>query len=221
MNRFLVGIDRISAGVGKTFGWIIVVLTLGAAYEVFVASRAMSGVVGWVCRTVGASCTGTVPTSWAYDFSYIMYGMLLLMTGAYTLSRNGHVRADFLYRRWRPRVQAAVDLVLYFIFFLPAVLALIYSGIPFAEYSWRFKEKSIFSPAGIPVYPLKVLIPIAAAFLLVQGIAEIIRCFVCVRTGVWPQRLADVEELETAILHERQRMEEIEAERAKRGGAGA
>lgn len=204
MNRFLIGIDRISAGVGKTFGWLIVILTLGASYEV-----------------VSASPLFGRPTSWAYDFSYIMYGMLLLMTGAYTLSRNGHVRADFLYRKFRPRVQAGIDLVLFFIFFLPAVLALIYSGIPFAEYSWRFKEKSIFSPAGIPVYPLKILIPIAAAFLLLQGIAEIIRCIICLRMGAWPQRLADVEEMETAILHEQERLKEIEAERAKAAGTGA
>ncbi len=203
MDRFLIGIDRISAGIGKTFGWIIVILTLGASYEVISASP--------VFRS---------PTSWAYDFSYIMYGMLLLMTGAYTLSRNGHVRADFLYRRWQPRTQAWVDLVLYFIFFLPAVLALIYSGIPFAEMSWQFKEKSIFSPAGIPIYPLKIMIPVAAAFLLLQGIAEIARCILCIRTGAWPQRLADVEELETAILHEQERLRQIEEEKAKAAGAG-
>ena len=205
MNAFLITIDRISAGIGKTFGWTIVILTLGASYEVISASPLFGA-----------------PTSWAYDFSYIMYGTLLLMTGAYTLSRNGHVRADFLYRKWRPRVQASVDLVLYFIFFLPAVLALIYAGIPFAEMSLQFKEKSIFSPAGIPIYPLKILIPIAAAFLLLQGIAEIIRCVMCVRDGTWPQRLADVEEMETAILHEQERLKGIEAEREKvaRGGAG-
>ena len=205
MNAFLITVDRISAGIGKTFGWTIVILTLGACYEVFSASP--------VFRS---------PTSWAYDFSYIMYGTLLLMTGAYTLSRNGHVRADFLYRKWRPRIQASVDLVLYVVFFVPAVSALIYSGIPFAVMSWGFKEKSIFSPAGIPVYPLKILIPIAAAFLLLQGIAEIIRCIICVRTGEWPQRLADVEEMETAILHEQERIQKIEAELAKKtAGTGA
>ncbi len=205
MNRFLIGIDRISAGIGKTFGWAILILTLGASYEV-----------------VSASPLFNAPTSWAYDFSYIMYGMLLLMTGAYTLSRNGHVRADFLYRRWRPRTQAVVDLVLYIVFFLPAISALIYSGIPLAEMSWQFKEKSIFSPAGVPVYPLKILIPIAAAFLLLQGVAEIARCILCIRTGHWPQRLADVEEMETAILHEQERIQALEAEKAKKeAGSGA
>jgi TRAP-type mannitol/chloroaromatic compound transport system permease small subunit len=206
MNAFLLGIDRISAGIGKTFGWVIIVLTLSATYEVVAASPVFGR-----------------PTSWAFDITYIMYGMLLLMTGAYTLSRNGHVRADFLYRRWRPRTQASVDLVLYIVFFIPAVSALIYSGIPFAEMSWQFKEKSIFSPAGVPVYMLKVMIPVAAAFLLLQGFAEIARCIICIRTGLWPQRLADVEELETAILHEQERLREIEEEKAKRSsmpGAG-
>jgi TRAP-type mannitol/chloroaromatic compound transport system permease small subunit len=201
MNAFLITIDRISAGIGKTFGWTIVILTLGVSYEVFVR---------YVLRA---------PTTWAYDFSYIMYGTLLLMCGAYTLSRNGHVRGDFLYRTWRPRFQAGMDLVLYIFFFLPAVLALIYSGYTFASMSWRFSEKSIFSPAGIPIYPLKTLIPIAAAFLLIQGLAEMIRCVICLRIGRWPQRLADVEELETAILHEQEDRQRAEAERARAGVA--
>jgi TRAP-type mannitol/chloroaromatic compound transport system permease small subunit len=200
MEAFLIVIDRISAGIGKVFGWTIIVLTLGVSYEVFVRKLL------------------SAPTQWAYDFSYIMYGTLLLMTGAYTLSRNGHVRGDFLYRLWRPRLQAAVDLALYVMFFVPAMLALIYSGYTFARMSWRFGEKSIFSPAGVPIYPLKTLIPIAAAFMLLQGLAEIARCLMCLRQGYWPQRLTDVEEMETAILREQERLRQIEAEKTA-GGA--
>ena len=144
------------------------------------------------------------PTTWAFDFSYITYGALFLMAGAYTLSRNGHVRADVLYRMWRPRTQASVDLVLYIIFFLPAVAALIYSGWNYAQMSVRFREVSIFSPAGMPVFPLKALIPSTGVLLLLQGIAEIIRCIICIRTATWPQRLHDVEETESIILQEQQ-----------------
>lgn len=200
-SKALLVVDKISAGIGKTFGWTIMILTVGASYEVFVASAPIRNLIG------------SVPTTWSYDFSYIMYGSLLLMTGAYTLSRNAHVRGDFLYRTWRPRVQAGMDLTIYIVGFLPAILALIYAGYQFAEQSWQFKEKSIFSPAGVPVYPLKTLIPIAAALLLVQGTAEMIRCIICLKTGAWPQRLADIEELETAILHEQQRLQEIEAKK--------
>jgi TRAP-type mannitol/chloroaromatic compound transport system permease small subunit len=126
------------------------------------------------------------------------------MAGAYTLSRNGHVRGDVIYRLWPPRVQATVDLVLYVIFFFPGVLALIYSGFLFARMSVMFKEVSIFSPAGVPIFPLKSLIPITGVLLLLQGVAEVIRCILCIRSGAWPQRLHDVEEMETAILHERE-----------------
>lgn len=199
MNAFLLTIDKISAGIGKTFGWTIVILMLGASYEVFVSS-------GFV-----RSITGSVPTTWGYDFSYIMYGTLLLMTGAYTLSRNGHVRGDFLYRNWRPRMQAGMDLAIYIVGFVPAILALIYAGWQFADSSWQYKEKSIFSPAGVPVYTLKTLIPIAAGLLLIQGVAEMLRCIICLKTGAWPQRLADIEELETAIMHEQQQKQEAEA----------
>ena len=188
MNRFLHFIDSLSTQVGKAFAWLILVLTLGISYEVFVR---------YVLRS---------PTTWAFDFSYINYGAMFLMAGAYTLSRNGHVRADVLYRFWRPRTQASMDLVLYVVFFLPAVGALIYSGWGFAAMSIRFKEVSIFSPAGVPVFPLKVLIPATGLLLLIQGIAEIIRCVLCIRSGVWPQRLHDVEETESIIMHEKQHL---------------
>jgi len=170
--------------VGKAFGWLILVLTLGVSYEVFVR------------YVLGA------PTTWAFDFSYITYGALFLMSGAYALSRGSHVRADVLYRLWKPRTQAAMDLTLYVLFFLPAVAAFIYAGWNYAAMSIRFKEVSIFSPAGVPVFPLKTLVPITGVLLLLQGIAEIIRCIICIRQGVWPQRLHDVEETESIILQE-------------------
>lgn len=194
MTRFLHWIDSLSTWVGKSFAWLILILTFGTSYEVFVryALRA--------------------PTTWAFDFSYITYGAMFLMAGAYTLSRNGHVRGDVLYRLWPHRAQATIDLVLFIIFFFPAVLAWIYAGWIFARTSVQFKELSIFSPAGIPVFPLKALIPVIGVFLLIQGIAEVIRCILCIRLGRWPQRLHDVEELEAAILHEKEFMEKQKRE---------
>jgi TRAP-type mannitol/chloroaromatic compound transport system permease small subunit len=184
--RFLLCIDSLSTWVGKAFAWLILLLTFGVSYEVFVR---------YVLNR---------PTTWAFDVSYITYGALFLMAGAYTLSRNGHVRADVLYRFWRPRTQATMDLVLYVVFFLPAVLAFMYSGWGYAQMSIRFREVSIFSPAGVPVFPLKALIPVTGALLLVQGIAEMIRCVLCIRSGQWPQRLHDVEETEARLVRERE-----------------
>ena len=199
MNRFLFFIDSLSTWVGKAFAWLILVLTLGVSYEVFV-------------RYVLSA-----PTTWAFDFSYITYGALFLMAGAYTLSRGGHVRADVVYRLWKPSTQARVDLVLYIIFFLPAVAAFIYSGWNYASMSIRFREVSIFSPAGVPVFPLKTLVPITGVLLLLQGIAEIIRCVLCIRLGVWPRRLHDVEETESIILQE-QKLRAAEQAAAERSG---
>lgn len=184
MNRILLGIDMLSMWVGKSFGWLILVLTLGTSYEVFMR---------YLLRA---------PTTWAFDFSYITYGGLFLMAGAYTLSRNAHVRGDVIYRLWPQRVQAGIDLTLYIIFFFPAVLAWIYAGWQFAKMSIQFREVSIFSPAGIPVFPLKTLIPVTGVLLLIQGVAEVSRCIICIRQGYWPKRLHDVEEMETAILME-------------------
>jgi TRAP-type mannitol/chloroaromatic compound transport system permease small subunit len=188
MTRFLLFIDSLSTWVGKAFAWLILLLTFGVSYEVFVR---------YVLNR---------PTTWAFDVSYITYGALFLMAGAYTLSRNGHVRADVLYRFWRPRTQATMDLALYVVFFLPAVLAFMYSGWNYAQMSIRFREVSIFSPAGVPVFPLKALIPVTGMLLLLQGIAEMIRCVLCIRSGQWPQRLHDVEETEARLVRERERL---------------
>jgi TRAP-type mannitol/chloroaromatic compound transport system permease small subunit len=185
VNRILLFIDLVNTWVGRVAGWLILVLTFGVSYEVFVR---------YLLRA---------PTTWAYDVSYMTYGALFLLAGAYTLSRNGHVRGDMLYRTWRPRTQARLDLFLYVIFFFPGILALIYSGYTFARMSVMFREVSIFSPAGAPVFPLKTLIPITGVLLFLQGIVECIRCIQCIRTGAWPQRLHDVEETESVILQEK------------------
>jgi TRAP-type mannitol/chloroaromatic compound transport system permease small subunit len=184
MNRAILGIDQISKTVGHAFAWCIVILTLGTCYEVFVRYLL------------------NAPTSWAFDFSYLMYGAVFYMAGAYTLSRGGHVRADMFYRLWRPRTQAVVELVLYIIFFFPGIFALVYSGWLYGYDSARILEVSVNSPAGIPIWPLKMMIPFGAGLIALQGFAEVLRCIVCLREGQWPTRLHDVEELEKQILEE-------------------
>ena len=163
VNRLIYGIDQLSRMVGHAFAWCILILTFGTSYEVFV-------------RYVLDN-----PTSWAFDMSYIMYGALFFMAGAYTLSRNGHVRGDFLYRMWRPRRQAIVELVLYILFFYPGVLALVYAGWGYGAEAMRIREVSVNSPVGIPVWQLKLLIPFGAMLLAVQGFAEVLRCILCIR----------------------------------------
>jgi TRAP-type mannitol/chloroaromatic compound transport system permease small subunit len=195
MDGFVRAIDTLSLWVGHAFAWCIVILTLGTSYEVFVRYALNR------------------PTSWAFDIGYIMYGALFYMAGAYTLSRGGHVRGDILYRLWAPRTQARLDLVLYIIFYFPGIVALLWAGIAHAEQSWRYLEVSIFSPAGIPIYPLKTLLPVGAVFLALQGVAEVCRCLICLRDGQWPRRLHDVEELELQIIQQHQHQGEAEVAR--------
>jgi TRAP-type mannitol/chloroaromatic compound transport system permease small subunit len=194
MFAYISVVDRINTAIGKAFGWYILILTFGTSYEVFV-------------RYVLDN-----PTVWAYDLSYNMYGALFFMAGAYTLSRNAHVRGDVIYRLWPARVQAVVDLTLYVLFFYPGVLALTFAGYVYAGESWRYHEVSVFSPSDIPIFPLKTLIPVGGVLLLFQGLAEVFRCIACLRTGAWPPRAQDVEELESAILHEREFAAKHEAE---------
>ena len=175
-------IDLLNKSVGHAFAWCIVILTLGISYEVFVR---------YALRD---------PTSWAFDLSYILYGALFLMCGAYTLSRGGHVRADIFYRRWAPRRQAALEMALYFVFYFPGVLALVIAGWGYGYDAWLIKEVSVNSPVGVPIWPLKMLIPAAGVLLTLQGIAEVLRCVLCLTEGAWPARLHDVDELEDQLI---------------------
>src|SRR6266516_5760279 len=164
MNRLLLVVDEISTWVGKTAGWCIVILTFTTSYEVFMRYLFLA------------------PTEWAFDASYMLYGTLFMLAGAYTLSRNGHVRGDFIYRSWSPRTQAKWDLVLYFLFFFPGMLAFIYAGYGFAELSRAMNEHSSASPNGPIVWPFKWLITIVGVLMVVQGLVEVIRCIMCIRT---------------------------------------
>jgi len=196
INRFIYGVDQLSKTVGHVFAWCIIILTLGTSYEVFV-------------RYVMDN-----PTSWAFDFSYLMYGGLFFMAGAYTLSRNGHVRGDFIYRMWRPRTQAIIELSLYVLFFFPGILALVFAGWGYGYESLRIREVSVNSPVGIPVWQLKLLIPFGGGLLALQGVAEVLRCALCIRDNNWPARLHDVEELEDVLVQQH-----AAEEAAKQGGA--
>ena len=199
IQSLLHGIDQLSKSVGHAFAWCIVILTLGTTYEVFV-------------RYVLDD-----PTSWAFDMSYILYGGLFLMSGAYALSRGAHVRGDIFYRLMPQRVQGSVELVLYVLFFYPGVIALIYSGWSYAVDSMRIGEVSVNSPIGVPIWQLKLIIPAAGVMLAIQGVAEMLRCIVCIRTGAWPARLHDVEELETAILQQVEEEQRLKREVAAPG----
>jgi TRAP-type mannitol/chloroaromatic compound transport system permease small subunit len=184
-RKFIYGVDQISKTVGHAFAWCIIILTIGTSYEVFVRYLL------------------NAPTSWAFDFSYILYGGLFFMSGAYTLSRGGHVRADMFSRLWPVKVQASIELLLYITFFFPGILSMSIAGWHYAYDSFRIKEMSINSPIGIPIWQIKMMIPIGAALLSLQGLAEVARCILALREGAWPHRLHDVEELEQQLMKDK------------------
>jgi TRAP-type mannitol/chloroaromatic compound transport system permease small subunit len=183
-ERFLHVIDKVSTRVGQAFSFLIVGLTLLVSWEVF--SR-------YVLNN---------PHAWAFDGMIILYGTLFMMAGAYALSQNAHVRGDVIYGFFKPRTQATIDLILYVFFFLPGVIALVWAGYYYAAESWSIREHSSVMYEGPPIYPFKTVIPIAGAFLLFQGIVEIIRCIICIGRGQWPSREQDVQEVDVEELKE-------------------
>ena len=182
MNKFLFTVDRFSTFVGTAFSWLIVSLTFLITYEVF------------------ARYSLDAPHDWAFDLMLQMYGILFMMAGAYTLSKNNMVRGDVLYGFFPQRVQAGLDLTLYILFFLPGVTALCWAGYTYAREAWAIWEHSGITAEGPPIYHFKTIIPIAGACILVQGIVEMIRCVICLKQGKWPSRSQDVEEVDVEKL---------------------
>ena len=184
MEVWIRRIDILSKSIGHTFSWCVLILTASTCFEVFM-------------RYVLNS-----PTAWAFDMSYMMYGALFMMSGCYALSRNAHVRGDFIYRKWSNRTQAKVDLTLYALFYFPAIFAMVFTGAQYGYESMRILESSVNSPAGVPVWPLKMVIFVAGITLLIAGVSEAMRCLVCIRTGEWLSRSGDVEELEQVLINQ-------------------
>lgn len=184
MQKLLLLVDKLSTWVGQVFSWLIVGMTLLISWEVF-SRYALDA-----------------PHAWAFDAMIMMYGTLFMMAGAYTLSKNGHVRGDVLYGFFRPRTQATIDLTLYILFFIPGVVALAYAGYDYAAQSWAINEHSSITAEGPPIYPFKTVIPIAGAILLLQGFVEIVRCIICIKQGYWPSRGEDIEEVDVDKLKE-------------------
>jgi TRAP-type mannitol/chloroaromatic compound transport system permease small subunit len=182
MQKTLLFIDRVSTWIGQAFSFLILVLTAHVSWEVF-SRYALDN-----------------PRAWAFDAMIMLYGTLFMMAGAYTLSKNGHVRGDVLYGFFPPRTQATIDLTLYIVFFVPGVFALTYAGYYYAADSWRIHETSNITSEGPPIYPFKTVIPLAGGILFVQGIVEIIRCVICLKQGYWPSREQDVEEVDVEKL---------------------
>ena len=182
MRNFISFADNLSTTVGKSFSWCIVVLMFGTCYEVIMAY------------------VFNAPTLWNFDLSMQMYGAILMMSGAYCLATESHVRGDVIYRLFSPRKQAWIDLILYFIFFFPGVLALAFYGYEYAALAWKIKETSWSSPAQIQIYMVKSMIPAAGVMLMIQGVSEVFRSIICIKTGIWPSRMVVAEETDKILM---------------------
>ena len=182
MRSFISFADHLSTSIGKAFSWCIVILMGGTVYEVIMAY------------------VFNAPTLWNFDFSMQMYGAILMMSGAYCLATESHVRGDVIYRLFKPKTQGWIDLVLYFIFFFPGVLALTFYGYDYAALAWKIKETSWSSPAQIQIYMVKAMIPAAGVTLTIQGISEVFRSIICIQTGHWPARMVVAEETEKILM---------------------
>ena len=180
LERAIRALDAVNEWTGRIAAWLILPLVAIMVYEV---------VVRHVAR----------PTQWAYDLSYMAYGALFMLGAGYTLLKGAHIRTDFLYQKWPVKTQAAVDAACYLLLFFPGIALFLWIGAEFAWNSWIRSERTVGSSWMPIIYPLKFVIPVAAGLLLVQGLAEFLKCLHALRTGQW---LSAHKSLEEAVSEE-------------------
>jgi TRAP-type mannitol/chloroaromatic compound transport system permease small subunit len=165
IDRVVVVIERLSIVAGWAAGLLIIPMTLAVAYE------------------VTARYAFNAPTAWAYDVTYMLFGAQFMLAAAYTLLKGGHIRTDVFYERWSPRTRATIDAVSYVLFFFPGLLFVLWAGAGEAWHAWLIGERSDWTPWRPVIYPLKAVIPVTAALLLLQGFAELVKCVRVIRGG--------------------------------------
>jgi len=157
LRPFLKLIDKTSEVAGKLVAWLIIPLVFGLMYEVI------------------ARYVFNAPTIWAYDITYMIYGVHFMMGAAYLLYVRGYVRIDVLHRLLSPRWKGGVDASLFLILFFPVMVVLLVKGVHYAAFSWSLQETSTAGAWSPPLYPLKTVLPVAIFVLMLQGVAEFIR----------------------------------------------
>ena len=164
LDRVARGIDLLSIWSGKAIAWLIVPMFVVLFYEV-------------VARKVW------YPTMWANDIATMCYGAHFFIAGAYTLHLQKHIRTDFFSKNWSLRTQVWMDLIQYIFLFLPGMVMFTWMSWQFAAESWDLRE-ALMTTWRPPAYWYKTVIPLSSALILLQGLAEVIKCFRTLRTGI-------------------------------------
>ena len=174
--RVIRGIDSISEWSGRIAAWLVIPLIGVMSWEILVRKVAQ-------------------PTFWAFDLSYMLYGALFMLGAAYTLYRGSHIRTDFLYQTWPVKVQASVDGFCYLFLFFPGMAIFLWLSTDWAILSWERQERAMASAWMPALYPLKTVLPVAIALLLLQGVAEFLKCVYALRHGEWLTKQRSIEEV--------------------------
>lgn len=121
------------------------------------------------------------PNIWVHQTTTMLWGFYIVLGACYVLRHDAHVNLDLIYRRLTFRKQAIIDSITYLFFFVYVIVILWYS-VPWAWQSLKVLEVS-YSVWAAPVWPVKVIVPIAVFLLLLQGISRYIRSIYTAITG--------------------------------------
>lgn len=169
MSTTIVAIDTFSRWVGWLVSWMALPLIFAMVYEVF------------------ARYYFTAPTVWAYDISRMLYGAMFVLGAAYALSKGVHIRSDFIYNMWSVRTQGKVDTALYLVCYFPAMALFLWVASEWAWTSVSRGERGTDTSWMPLLGPVKSALPLGIAFLILQGVSEVLKSVHAARKGKWPQ----------------------------------
>ena len=164
IDRVTPVVDAISTAAGKIVAWLIVPMFGVLFFEVIVRKF-------WT------------PTLWANDIATMCFGAHFFLAGAYTLKLQKHIRTDFFSKNWSLKNQVRMDIAQYVLLFLPGMVMFTYISWGYAAESWELRE-ALMTTWRPPAYWYKSVIPLSSALILLQGIAEVLKCFKTLQTGI-------------------------------------
>jgi TRAP-type mannitol/chloroaromatic compound transport system permease small subunit len=164
--RLVQVIDKFTDTTGGWIAWLSVPLVLAVTYEVL------------------ARYAFDAPTIWSFDVTYMLYGTLFMLGAAYALHKGAHIRTDFFFEKWSIKTKGIIDSVAYIVFFFPAFITFFFVSWNEAFYAWQINETSEQTPWRPILWPFKMVVPLACALLLVQGVSETIKSVWAARTGI-------------------------------------
>ena len=169
LSRVASAIDRLNDRIGSTVTWLTLVMVFFGAYN---------ALARWATRYAGVNLSSNAFN----ELQWYLFSVIFLLGAAWGLRHDVHVRVDIVHSRLSERGRAWTDLLGTLLFLIPFCGLMLWVSWPAVARSWQIREVSP-DPGGLPRWPIKALLLVSFALLLLQGLALLVRQVGVLRQG--------------------------------------